>query len=180
MKKPATILLTLALLLVMTTSQAEGPKAPEWEISEWINGDGVTLEELKGKVVVLEFFQLWCPGCNQFSIPLMQEWHHTFADEIESGELVMLSIHTVFEGHSFQSPSRLKTFLKEKKITHLVGIDRHKDDNHSPETMRRYRTRGTPEMAFIDKQGNIRIQQFGSFKPEQGEALVRKLLGESS
>ncbi len=183
MIKQFTALLSLLLLLTIATVEAQspkGPKAPEWDIAEWLNGDAVTLESLKGKVVVVEFFQLWCPGCNQFSIPLMKEWHHTFADEIESGQLVMLSIHTVFEGHFMQSPSRLKSFIKEKGITHRVGIDRHIDDHDTPETMRRYRTRGTPEMAFIDKTGHIRVQQFGSFDPQKGEALVRQLLGESS
>ena len=183
MKKRQTLLISLVLLFTISAIQAkapQAPKAPEWDISEWLNGDAVTLESLKGKVVIVEFFQLWCPGCNQFSIPLMQEWHHTFADEIESGQLVMLSIHTVFEGHVMQSPSRLKSFIKEKGITHRVGIDRHVDDQDTPETMRRYRTRGTPEMAFIDRTGHIRVQQFGSFDPKRGEALVRQLLGESS
>ena len=179
MKKLTRHLLTLSLFLVMATSQAEGIKAPEWDIAEWINGDAVTLEELKGKVVILEFFQLWCPGCNEFSIPLMKAWQNTFTKEIESGQLVMLSIHTVFEGHFMQSPGRLKSFVKKKGITHLVGIDRHIGDEEIPETMSRYRTRGTPEMAFIDKQGNIRVQQFGSFNPDRGETLVRQLLGES-
>lgn len=158
----------------------QGQKAPEWDISEWINGKGVTLSELKGKVVVMEFFQLWCPGCNRFSIPLMKQWQNTFAEEIASGELVMLSIHTVFEGHWFQGPSQLKAFLKDNGIHHLVGIDRHLDDRDTPETMRRYATRGTPEMAFIDRRGIIRMQHFGRFKPQAGEQLIRRMLNESS
>ena len=180
MTKPIASLLALLLFLTISATQAQDRKAPELDIAEWINGEGITLEELKGKVVIIEFFQLWCPGCNQFSIPLMKQWNHTFAKELKSGKLVMLSIHTVFEGHDYQSPSRLKGYLKEKEITHLVGIDRHRDSKHTPETMRRYATRGTPEMVFIDKQGNIRVQHFGSFKAEEGEKLVRKLLGESS
>ena len=55
--------------------------APEWAVSEWINSDGVTLSDLKGKVVV-DFFQLWCPGCNAFSIPLVKFWGKVFAKKI--------------------------------------------------------------------------------------------------
>lgn len=44
-----------------------GRRAPAWDISEWINQDAGNVDALRGKVVVIDFFQLWCPGCNQFS-----------------------------------------------------------------------------------------------------------------
>ncbi|MEK6765697.1 MAG: 1,6-anhydro-N-acetylmuramyl-L-alanine amidase [Planctomycetota bacterium] len=44
--------------------------------------------------------------------------------------------------------------------------------------MIRYNTRGTPEIAIIDKNGEIRFQHFGSFKPEVVEKLVNTLLNE--
>ncbi len=151
--------------------------APEWIISEWINGPAVTLHELRGKVVILEFFQLWCPGCNGFSIPLIKQWQKTFAKEIAAGRLVVISLHTVFEGHDYQNPTKLRAFLKEKKIRHLVGIDRHVPGRHAPRTMRRYGTMGTPEMAFIDQDGVIQFQEFGGFDVEKAENLLRQLLG---
>ncbi|MES0371709.1 MAG: TlpA family protein disulfide reductase [Mariprofundaceae bacterium] len=155
-------------------------RAPEWDVSEWINGPGTTLAQLHGKVVIVEFFQLWCPGCNKFSIPLMKQWQQKFAGEIRRGEMVMLSIHTVFEGHDYQNPKRLKAFVKEKGIHHLVGIDRQMKGEHLPETMKAYRTRGTPEMAIIDRQGNIRFQKFGGFDPARVEVLIQNLLNEKS
>ncbi|MEG7521492.1 MAG: redoxin domain-containing protein [Chromatiales bacterium] len=96
------LLITLLLMSLTQGVLANGRTAPEWDISEWINGDGTTLAALKGKVVVIDFFQLWCPGCNSFSVPLMARWEQQFADEITAGNLVMLSIHTVFEGHDYQ------------------------------------------------------------------------------
>jgi len=90
----------------------------------------------------------------------------------------MLSIHTVFEGHDYQTTPRLRKFLKERDIRRLVGVDRHKRSKEIPETMRRYRTRGTPEMAIIDKHGNIRFQHFGGFNPEPVEKYIHKLLDE--
>ena len=176
--------LRIALLLLIISLMTHGVvtaqlvKAPDWQISEWINGPGVTLSELKGKVVVVEFFQLWCPGCNSFSIPLMKKWNRTFSDELASGDLVLLSIHTVFEGHVYQNPKRLRSFVKEKGIHHLVGIDKHQSGERIPETMQRYRTRGTPEMAIIDKRGYIRFQKFGGFNPSPAERLIRQLINE--
>ena len=165
-------------LLSYDSADAGVRKAPDWLISQWINSPGVTLSELKGKVVIVEFFQLWCPGCNKFTIPLMKQWNRTFKNQIESGKLKILSIHTVFEGREHQTPERLKSFVKEKDIHHLVGIDVHKKGEYLPETMKRYRTRGTPEVAIIDKNGYIRFQIFGGFDPPIAEKLIRRLINE--
>ena len=78
------LLSSIVILMLYTPIAGASSKAPEWSVSEWINGGGVTLDELKGKVVIVEFFQLWCPGCNSFSIPLMKEWSRTFRNEIAS------------------------------------------------------------------------------------------------
>jgi thiol-disulfide isomerase/thioredoxin len=172
-----TVILTLLLICFSTLLQANGRKAQEWDIAEWINGPGVTLSELAGKVVVVEFFQLWCPGCKSFSLPLMRQWEEVFANEIASDRLVMLSIHTVFEGHDYQNNKRLRKFLKERGIQRLVGVDRH-SGSEIPETMKLYRTRGTPEMAIIDKRGIIRFQHFGGFDPEPVQRFIHQLLDE--
>jgi len=158
-------------------SQMPVPRpAPDWIISEWINGDARTLDELRGKVVIVDFFQLWCPGCNAFSIPLLKHWEQTFKQEIAAGKLEVISIHTVFEGHDYQNPDKLKKFLKRKQIHHLVGIDRHEPGQRVPRTMRLFGTMGTPEMAFIDQNGIIRFQEFGGFEVERAERLLRKML----
>jgi len=181
MRRIAFIFLIFAIALGMSSSTFASKliKAPEWMISEWINGSGTSLHDLRGKVVVVEFFQLWCPGCNKFSIPLMKEWGQTFHDEITAGDLTILSIHTVFEGHDYQTPERLRNFVKEKGIHHLVGIDHHNSGEHLPETMKRYNTMGTPEVAIIDKQGMIRMQRFGGFDTDRAAQLLRHLLASS-
>ena len=69
--------------------------------------------------------------------------------------------------------------MKRKQIHHPVGIDRHVQGDRVPVTMRRYRTRGTPEIAVIDKEGNIRFQKFGYFNPQYGKQLIKKLVRES-
>lgn len=152
-----------------------GRPAPELEISEWINGKGTTLRDLRGKVVVLEFFQMWCPGCNKFSLPLMKEWTREFAGE---KDVEFVSVHTVFEGFLFQSPGRLRKFIKKKGIRRLVGIDRRLKGEDVPVTMRRYRTGGTPCMAVVDKRGIVRFKHFGGFHKEPVAALIHALIRE--
>ena len=136
MRQRATIVAFVALILAMvvappTHAQHSARPAPEWDISEWINTRGLSLADLRGRVVLVEFFQLWCPGCNKFSIPLMEHWkHNVFSRELAEGRLVFVSIHTVFEGHGFQTPARLRRFVQEKHISHAVGIDRHIAGQH--------------------------------------------------
>ena len=178
--RPLSMIIAALAVMVFTApalwAAPTGKKAPDWDISEWINSEPINLTGLKGKVVVIDFFQLWCPGCNSFSIPLMHRWEQVFEKEASDGRIAFVSIHTVFEGHSFQTPKRLRRFLKQKGINHAVGIDRHIDGNRLPETMRRYGTSGTPEMAIIDKYGILRMQHFGGFDPDYGEKLIRRLL----
>jgi thiol-disulfide isomerase/thioredoxin len=152
-----------------------GKEAPELVISEWINGEGTTLENLKGKVVVLEFFQMWCPGCNKFSIPLMEEWKKKYWDE---KDIFFMSVHTVFEGHVYQSPGKLKKFVKDKGIDHLIGIDAYNGSDRVPITMKKYHTGGTPSMAILDKNGIIRFKFLGGFNKEPVEELIDYLLKE--
>lgn len=154
-----------------------GQTAPILEADEWFNSEGVTLNELRGKVVVLEFFQLWCPGCNAFSIPLMTRWsQETFADE---PGIAFISIHTVFEGHDVQTNDRLARFLIDKNMRQPIAVDRHRGDNPVPVTMQRYRTGGTPCIVIVDQQGIVRFKHLGAFDPQPIEAFMRQLLESS-
>ena len=152
------------------------PIAPEWVVSQWINSKPLSLTELKGKVVIVEFFQLWCPGCNRFSISLMLDWEKKYED---NDNIQLVSIHTVFEGHDYQTPQRLRKFIREKGSNHPVAIDKHELGSLTPVTMHLYQTRGTPEMAIIDKNGKIRLQLFGSFDREIAESLIAQLIQEA-
>ena len=169
------ILYGMVLLAGETEADSSDKQAPEWVISEWINNPGLTLEGLRGKVVIIDFFQLWCPGCNKFSGPLMAKWTRQYGDR---KDIQLVGIHTVFEGHSQQTPKRLRQYVKEKNITYPVGVDDHVSNQRLPETMIRYHTRGTPEMAIIDKKGKVRFQHFGSFNPGVVEKLINTLLNE--
>ena len=171
------VILLCVTILLSEKTEAGSPDnhAPEWVISEWINSDGLTLTGLRGKVVIIDFFQLWCPGCNKFSGPLMEKWRQKYNDR---QDIQLIGIHTVFEGHSQQTPKRLRQYIKEKNITYPVGIDDYVSSQRMPETMIQYHTRGTPEIVIIDKKGKIRFQHFGSFSSDVVEKLIGMLLNE--
>ncbi len=176
---PAILFVTLLCgtthLSKQTEANSHDHQAPEWVIAEWVNSDGFALADLRGKVVIIDFFQLWCPGCNKFSGPLMEKWKQKYNDR---KVVQLVAIHTVFEGHSQQTPKRLRQYVKEKNITYPVGIDDHVSNRRLPETMIRYHTRGTPEMVIIDKKGEIRFQRFGTFNTGVAEKLINILLNE--
>ncbi len=106
----------------------------------------------------------------------MNKWEKDFSSEVKQGLIQFISIHTVFEGFEYQNPTKLKRFLRRKRIRHPVGVDRAIPGDRIPQTMRRFRTSGTPEMAVIDKKGIIRFQEFGGFNFKRVERLIRQLL----
>ena len=86
--------------------------APELQITEWINNEGsITLQGLRGKVVVLEAFQMLCPGCVAHGLPQAQRIYEMFS----SDDVAVLGLHTVFEHHAAMTPVSLKAFAYEYK-----------------------------------------------------------------
>lgn len=150
-------------------------RAPELSVSEWVNGDPGPLRKMSGKVVVIDFFQMWCPGCSSFAIPLMFHLEKRYEGR---NDIIFLSMHTVFEGFAYQTPDDLKEFVDEKGIKHPVGIDDYREEYTTPITMQKYRTGGTPCITIIDKNGYIRFKKLGGFAVSAAENLIDKLLAE--
>lgn len=174
-----TRLILVALVLAIGGALSAGvvlnpSQAPDWKVSEWINGDGGKLSGYRGKVVFIDFFQMWCPGCNEFSIPLFNHWQ-----EVYSGrpDVQFISIHTVFEGHDVQTPEALRTFVAEKGFQHPVGIDAYESEGDEvPISMDRYDTGGTPHIVIIDKTGRMVFSHFGQFDPAPVEDFIQRRL----
>ena len=148
-------------------------EAPELVISEWINGDPGTLEDMRGKVIVIDFFQMSSLGCRAFLIPLMARWEKMYKDR---DDIIFLSIHTVFSDHQSQTPSLLEEYVKEHEITRPVGVDTCDPKGSIPVTMKRYKTGGTPCITIIDNKGTIRFKQLGNFDVDGAEKLLDRLL----
>lgn len=134
-----------------------GP-APEWDVSQWLGPEppARTLGGLRGKVVVIEAFQMLCPGCVSHGIPLAKKVHASVGDEV-----VVIGLHSVFEHHEAMTPVSLAAFLHEYRVTFPVAVDRP-EGTGMPATMRTYGLQGTPSMLVIDKSGMLRANAFGA------------------
>lgn len=134
------------------------PRAPALTIERWFNtSQPITLESLRGKVVVMESFQMLCPGCVSHGLPQVSRVYATFPPD----KVAVIGLHTVFEHHEVMTAQALETFLSEYRIPFPVGVDMPSPDNDVPQTMLSYAMRGTPTLTLIDQQGYLRQQYFG-------------------
>jgi hypothetical protein len=148
--------------------------APPIAVSRWFNTDtAISLDDLAGKVIAIEAFQMLCPGCVSHGLPQAQRIAGGFA-----GEVTVLGLHTVFEHHDAMGPVSLEAFLHEYRIGFPVGIDTHDRPGGTPMTMARYRLRGTPSLILIDRAGRVRLNAFGSVDDLAVGATLARLIDE--
>lgn len=149
-------------------------KTPELRVSQWFNTDhDITLTGLHGQVIVIEAFQMLCPGCVLHGLPLAQKVQKSFS----SDAVTVLGLHTVFEHHAAMTPVSLAAFLHEYRITFPVGVDAT-GEGSMPKTMEAFQMRGTPSMLLIDKVGALRAHHFGEVNELQLGAQIATLLNE--
>lgn len=148
--------------------------APELDTTQWFGIDETPrLGSLRGQVVVIEAFQMLCPGCVTHGLPQAMKVHEVFGSEV-----TVLGLHTVFEHHAAMKPVSLEAFLHEYRVPFPVGVDRHEPGDTMPVTMRSYGMRGTPTMIVIDRVGTVRHHAFGHQDDMQVGALIGALASE--
>lgn len=148
--------------------------APELFVSQWFNTDrDITLALLRGKVVVVEAFQMLCPGCVMHGLPLAHKVQRIFAEQ----SVAVIGLHTVFEHHDAMTPVSLAAFLHEYRITFPVGVDTP-GEGSLPKTMDAFQMRGTPSMLIFDKTGALRAHHFGEVSELALGAEIATLLCE--
>ena len=151
------------------------PKAPELTISQWFNTDDPpSLGALRGQVVVIEAFQMLCPGCVSQGIPQAQRVQRSFGTDV-----TVLGLHSVFEHHEAMTPVALEAFLYEYHITFPVGVDEPGPVNGIPLTMQSYQLRGTPSLLLVDRLGRLRLNAFGHIEDLDLGAGIARLIDES-
>ncbi len=143
-----------------------GKPAPALAVDDWARGHPTTLDELRGKVVLLDIFQVICPGCHKAhpEIARMQK-------QYEEDGLEVLGLAVAFELHSAQTPEKIRRYVDRKASPYPVALDKG-----LIETFRLYGARGTPYTVLIDRQGRIRYLDF--FRLATVESTVRELLRE--
>jgi peroxiredoxin len=153
-------------------------QAKPWQTSQWLNSPiSLTLESLRGKVILLEAFQMLCPGCVSHALPQAQR----AAEAFHKDDLVVIGLHCVFEHHSAQgTKDALQAFLHEYRISFPVGIDLAAPEGGVPLTMKAYGLQGTPSTLLIDRQGRLRKHKFGLEKDMILGAEIMALIKDTS
>ncbi len=152
----------------------EYPVGPELEVTEWLNSEPLTLEDLRGRVVMIEAFQMLCPGCVAHGLPLAKR----VADAFSSRHIAVIGLHSVFEHHEAQGTrAALAAFVHEYRIDFPIAIDAHSNER-LPKTMTAYLMRGTPSLILLDHAGQIRMHEFGAVADLQLGAKIQSLIEE--
>lgn len=160
----------------------KGKPAPELvEVKGW-KGDPVRLADLKGKVVLLEFWGYWCGPCIG-SMPVLIELHERFADK----GLAIVGVHMDIDGE-VDTPAKLDAKLVAAKREHWKGKDvpfpnalvsgtrvGTGDDAGPGGTVAKYGVRGYPTTILIDREGRV-VGQFHARDIKAAAAEIEKLL----
>src|SRR3546814_6968230 len=147
-------------------------QAPAWVASQWLNTQqDISLDSLRGSVVVLHAFQMLCPGCVSHGIPQAKAIHAAFPPD----KVRVIGLHTVFEHHAAMGPVSLEAFVHEYRLSFPIAIDTTADDGPIPKTMQAYQLQGTPSLILIDKQGYIRLHHFGQLEDLRADRKSTRL-----
>ena len=145
----------------------EGELPPLTGIGPWINSPPLTREQLKGKVVVIDFWTYSCINCLRAE-PYVRAWYDRYKDD----GLVVIGVHApVF---AFEREfANVKKAVADLGITYPVALDN--DWN----LWRALKNNYWPAHYFVDAQGRVRYHHFGEGGYDESERVIRQLLTEA-
>lgn len=134
-----------------------GRIAPELEAEFWLDAEGepsgFSMTAQRGKWVYLKCWQSWCPGCNSHGFPALQRIAEEFHEE---PRVVPVGIQTTFEGHRVNTADKVREMQMRYDLRIPMGHDPGKRNSDGyPNTMRAYRTGGTPWQVIIAPNGRV-------------------------
>lgn len=141
--------------------------APEFvNASYWFNSDPITLQSLKGKVVLIDFWTYSCVNCIR-TMPYVESWYKKYKDK----GFTVVGVHSpefAFE----RNPSNVEKAIRDFGLTYPVFMD------NDFGTWNAYKNRYWPAHYLIDGAGNIRRVHFGEGDYENMERAIQLLLEE--
>ncbi len=163
---PALMAACLTLLQPRPIAAEEGLPAPEVTAEVWLNSEPLRGADLRGKVVLVEFWTFACGNCRNVE-PYVKGWHKRYSEK----GLVILSVHTP-ELHFEKDIKNVRKYVEENGITYPVAVD------NDFSTWRAFGNWAWPSFYLIDKRGRIRHQHVGEGGYKQTESKIRGLLAE--
>lgn len=156
----------MLLVAWVAADGAAGIKAPDITNSTWLNSEPLRFVDLKGKVVLVEFWTLGCYNCRNVE-PYVKQWHQQYAEQ----GFVVIGVHSPEFLHE-REVENVKRYMKEHGIRFAVPID------NDFSTWNRYGNRYWPAMYLIDKRGIIRYIKVGEGGYSETERQIQTLLAE--
>jgi len=145
----------------------EGPAPSLDGAVEWLNSKPLTTEQLKGKVVVVDFWTYSCINCLR-AIPYVRAWAEKYRDH----GLVVIGVHApefAFE----RNVDNVKKAIATLGIGYPVAID------NEYKIWRAFENEYWPAHYFIDAKGQIRHHHFGEGDYDESEQVIQQLLAEA-
>lgn len=150
------------------TATPAAPLAPELlNGTAWLNSDPLTLESLRGQVVLVWFWTYGCYNC-QNTLPSVREWWHTYADQ----GLVIIGVHTPELAWEYPLENVQQAMLQES-ITFPVVQD------NDWRIWRAYRNRWWPRFYLIDHNGRIVYDKIGEGGYTLTERRIQQALADA-
>lgn len=135
--------------------------------TKWFNSEPLTIVELRGKVVVVDFWTYTCINCIR-TLPYLKEWHRKYRDK----GLTIIGVHTP-EFEFEKDPKNVEQAIKDFGIEYPVVQD------NEYLIWKAYENHYWPAKYFVDKDGRIRNSHFGEGAYKESEKLIQKLLTEA-
>ena len=143
-------------------------RAPEFPTGTWFNTSGpLTLKELRGKIVLLDFWTFCCGNCLHV-IDELRSLEHAFPDE-----LVIIGVHSPKFEHE-KADAAVRAATERYEVAHPVLND--------PELQlwRQYAVRAWPTLVLIDPNGYVVAQAAGEGQVANLQAMIAQLVAEHS
>jgi len=150
----------------MLIGASSAPYAPAFAEGNWINSEPLTLEKLRGRVVLVEFWTFGCYNCRN-TLPSVKAWDARYRDR----GLTIVGVHTP-ETDSEYNLDNVRREVPSLEIKYPVVTD------NDYKTWKVYHVDAWPTMFVLDKQGRIRWSHVGEGRYEETEGVIRALLAE--